>query len=100
MSNMKFKKRKDTCKSCDKILLLSERQVGGVHMDCEHKYFHEKTLRMIKIRPGEGYPFVIITPKEAEEMLNYLSPGEDGFYIESIMMAVGEVELLPEFEGW
>jgi hypothetical protein len=88
------------CKNCKEPLPLDMVQVGGVHMKCEQEYFHSKTERMIKMRPGEGFPFAIMEPDEAADMVKELMPAAIGYQVEAVWMSKGAIEALPEFEGW
>lgn len=82
------------------MIPLNHTQVGGLHMSCEYEYFNLKTERMIKIRPGKGFPYAIVTPQVAIDIITDLDPSEDGYEIKSVMMSKGEIEALVEFDGW
>lgn len=89
------------CKNCGKDIPLDHAQVGGVHMDCEHEYFHLKNQPMIKMKSINGGPWCIVTAEEAVEMT--LDSGDDESYetrLVLVMMSKGEIAALPEFTGW
>jgi hypothetical protein len=90
----------DKCKQCNEDLPINHAQVGGVHITCEHAYTNDKTERMIKMRPGKGYPFAIVSPSEAAQLVEFLDPREDGYEISATLMTKLEVNSLPEFKGW
>jgi hypothetical protein len=90
----------NVCKNCGDEIPLDHAQVGGVHMTCEHQYVNEKNQRMIKMRPNKDYPFCVVTPVEAAQLVKDLDPQEDGYWIESVMMSKAEVNALEDFTGW
>lgn len=86
----------DKCKNCGGELPLDLTQIGGVHMYCEHEYFHEKNQRMIKVRPIHGGVggWCIVDPKEIEAF------PADEYESEEVFMSKGQIEALPEHGGW
>jgi len=88
------------CKQCFKEIPLDQAQVGGVHMTCEHQYFHVKDVVMFQIWiEGDENNKCIISPYELEPMI--LGADEDDTYVVSKKnYSKGEIETLPEFTGF
>lgn len=87
------------CKNCGGEIPINHAQIGGVHMACEHDYFHVKNQRMTKIRPIGGGQWCVQSPNEVVPI--FADGDEDSHYeIKIVMMSKGEIEALPEFDGW
>ena len=89
----------DMCKVCAKEIPLNHVQVGGVHMNCEHAYMTEKSELMVKMRPFDHSPWLIVPMKELTDVLD--SDDECNEYVvQKVLMTKFEVNSLAVFTGW
>lgn len=90
----------NACKQCGEEIPLNHVQVGGVHLACEHDYFHKKDQKRILIRPLQNKSqWLVECPKSLIETLANADISEE-FEIKLQMYSKGELEALPEFTGW
>lgn len=90
------------CKNCGEDIPLNHVQVGGVHMQCEQAYFHDKSIKMIKVRPP-GCTWCVMSVIEAKGLIDELDDEngeEEALEFKVVFMSKGEIEALPEFTGW
>lgn len=90
------------CKQCGEDIPIDMVQIGGVHMNCEWEYFHNKTEKMIKLRPCNSGPWLIQSIEEFKNAAESIfdSEDEDSYEVRFVRMSKGQIENLPEFEGW
>lgn len=88
------------CKNCNDDIPVNMVQVGGVHMHCEHEYFHSKKVPVYKIRPIDGGPWVIETSHQAFMAILNDAETDSKFEVQVGVMSKGQIEALPEFTGW
>lgn len=86
------------CLNCGTDIPLDHAQVGGVHMLCEHEYFHVP-LRMVKMRPKGGGQWLIQAPNEVVHTLES-SDLDSEYELQMTTMTKHEINSLAEFDGW
>jgi hypothetical protein len=87
----------EKCKCCHGEIPINHPQVGGVHMQCESNYFHEKQ-KAFKVRP-HGHGNWLIGLEEVFEAIKEDDIGAD-WEVEIVEMTHSELDKLPEHGGW
>jgi hypothetical protein len=85
------------CKNCHESIPIDHAQVGGVHMTCEHEYFHKKKTYWQIWVDGLENNKCTVEPGALEGTLE----DADYFYcVQPKQMTKAEFDLMPEFTGF
>lgn len=86
------------CKNCSEPIPINHVQVGGVHMNCEHEYFHTKNVLMFSVQTEDRGTKCIVTMSDLVDLLE--NDLDEKYLVQAKKMSKGEIESLPEFTGF